>query len=170
MNSAWIFPAVFNWFESIWIRQPRRTNPCTVHAPVHAPGKQFMHLFMHLFMHEGKSLNSRMHARFHSKFKIPNQTKSDLGASHLSCCLSLLHLEHRPEKRRLRCKSNHYIYKENERKMKEIRKKWISFSGRWFPEVKTCFWEVYAWLAAWVKVGSLFFHQVGQIWVWWALV
>ena len=31
-------------------------------------------------------------------------------------------------------------------------------------KVKRVFWEVYAWLAASVKVGTLFFHQVGQIW------
>ena len=29
------------------------------------------------------------------------------GASRLSCCLNLLHLGHRPEKRKLRYKSNH---------------------------------------------------------------
>ena len=58
----------------------------------------------------------------------------------------------------------------NERKMKEQRKFWFSF----FPvgdsqKSKRVFWEVYAWLGVLVKVGTLFFHQVGQIWVWWAL-
>ena len=31
----------------------------------------------------------------------------NMGASHLSCCLNLLHLDHRPEKRKLRYKWNH---------------------------------------------------------------
>ena len=31
-------------------------------------------------------------------------------------------------------------------------------------KVKPVFWKVYAWLAPSVKVGTLFCHQVGQIW------
>ena len=63
-----------------------------------------------------------------------------------------------------------HCLKENGRKTKGIRKIWISF----FPvgdsqKSKRVFLEVYAWLGLSVKVGTLFFHQVGQIWVWWAL-
>ena len=32
-----------------------------------------------------------------------------------------------------------------------------------FPRV---FWKVDAWLGLSVKVATLFFHQVGEIWVW----
>ena len=53
------------------------------------------------------------------------------------------------------------------RKMKEQRKFRFSF----FPvggsqKSERVFWEVYALLADLVKDGTLFFHQVGQIWVW----
>ena len=49
--------------------------------------------------------------------------------------------------------------------MKEKRKFRISFFlvGD-SQKSKRVFWKVYAWLGVLVKVGTLFFHQVGQIW------
>ena len=82
-----------------------------------------------------------------------------MGAGHLSCCLTLLHLDHRPEERRLMS----WSITEEKREEKRI------FSKS-FPPVgdsqksKRVFCVVYAWLGVSVKVATFFCHQVGQIW------
>ena len=54
-----------------------------------------------------------------------------------------------------------------EEKRKEKRIVLIPFLRHGDSQKEECvFWKVYAWLGLSVKVGTLFFHQVGQIWVW----
>ena len=68
-------------------------------------------------------------------------------------------LDHLPENRRLMSWSI----------TEETRQEKIIFQNFFFPagdsqKEKRVFWKVYAWLAPSVKVGTLFCHQVGQIW------
>ena len=73
-------------------------------------------------------------------WRVPKPEKLDMGANHLSCCSTLLHLGHQPEKRRLMSWS---ITKE---KRKEKRVFEFPFFRLVIPRRKNVlFWKVYAW-------------------------
>ena len=74
-----------------------------------------------------------------------------MGASHLSCCPTLLHLDHLPDERRLVS----WSISEEKRKEKRTFEKSSYPAGDSYKE-KRVFWKVYAWIARSVKVATLF--------------